>query len=65
MVSLYCGLLFLAFYFFYYERDKNKGKSVGALAVGFMFTSCWLIPLDCIWSGMRYAGTTVFDIASL
>lgn len=61
-VSLYCGLLFFGFfiYFFITKEIKIKEKVLALLAVGFMFTSCWLIPLDCIWSGMRYAGTYRF-----
>lgn len=61
-VSLYCGLLFLGFFFYFFcSRDiEKKEKIVSLLAAGFMFASCWLVPLDCIWSGMRYAGTYRF-----
>lgn len=61
-VSLYCGILFFGFfvYFFITKAINKKEKVLASLAVGFMFISCWLIPLDCIWSGMRYAGTYRF-----
>lgn len=60
--ALYCGILFLGFFFYYFVSGqvKMKEKILSVLAVLFMFASCWLVPLDCIWSGMRYAGTYRF-----
>lgn len=54
-VSLYCGLLFLAFFFYYFlcKRVKLWEKCLSLIAVLFMFASCWLLPLDRVWSGMR------------
>lgn len=53
--SLYCGLLFLGFfiYYFFSKRVEIKEKILSAVAVLFMFVSCWYMPLDCIWSGVR------------
>lgn len=54
-VSLYCGLLFFGFflYFFLSRQVRAKEKILTLIAVLFMFVSCWFVPLDCIWSGVR------------
>ncbi|HJD45790.1 MAG TPA: YfhO family protein [Candidatus Mediterraneibacter norfolkensis] len=54
-VSLYCGTVFFIFflYFFISRQVKTKEKILTLIAVLFMFVSCWFVPLDCIWSGMR------------
>lgn len=61
-VALYCGLLFLGFfiYFFCSGRIPVKEKILSGLAVLFMFASCWLVTLDCIWSGMRFVASYRF-----
>lgn len=59
VVSLYCGVMILGFliYFFVSKRVTIKEKVLSGLAVGFMLVSCWFVPLECIWSGFRYAGS--------
>ncbi|MCI8293931.1 MAG: YfhO family protein [Hespellia sp.] len=54
-VSLYCGLIFFIFFVYYFlsKRVKRYEKVLSGIAVLFMFVSCWFVPLDCIWSGMR------------
>ncbi len=61
-VSLYCGILFLGFFFYFFLAKGIflKEKILSAIAVIFMFVSCWLVPLDCIWSGMRFVGSYRF-----
>lgn len=61
-VSLYCGLLFLGFflYYFFFARTKIQEKMLSFAAVAFMFASCWIIPLDCIWSGFRFVASYRF-----
>ena len=61
-VSLYCGLIFLGFFFYYFlsGRRTYKEKIVSALVVLLMFASCWLVPLDCIWSGFRQVQSFAF-----
>lgn len=57
VVALYCGLLALGFFVYYFlcGRVKFKEKLISLAAALFMFASCWLTPLECIWSGMRSA----------
>lgn len=66
-VSLYCGLLFLGFFFYYFFARKIpvKEKILSLAAVLFMFASCWLLPLDHIWSGMRSAESYRFRYSFL
>ena len=61
-VSLYCGLIFLAFCFYYFLSGRRtfKEKIVSILVVLLMFASCWLVPLDCIWSGLRQVQSFAF-----
>lgn len=61
-VSLYCGLIFLAFFFYYFisGRRSIKEKMISAFVTVVMFTSCWLVPLDCIWSGFRQVQSFAF-----
>ena len=61
-VSLYCGLIFLVFFFYYFlsGRRSVKEKGVSVLVVLLMFASCWLVPLDCIWSGLRQVQSFAF-----
>lgn len=56
-VALYCGLLALGFaaYYFLCGRAALKEKLISLAAALFMLVSCWLVPLECIWSGMRFA----------
>lgn len=58
-VSLYCGLptLGLVLYYFISGRIPGKEKLLSGIAVIFMLVSCWFIPLECVWSGFRYAGS--------
>lgn len=66
-VSLYCGLLFLGFFFYYFLDRKipAKEKILSLFAVLFMFASCWLLPLDHVWSGMRSAESYRFRYSFL
>lgn len=61
-VSLYCGTIFFLFFLYYFlcRRVKIKEKILSAVAVLFMFISCWFVPLDCIWSGMRHVASYRF-----
>lgn len=54
-VSLYCGVIFFAFFLYYFlcRQVQLREKIVSVIAVLFMFVSCWFVPLDCIWSGLR------------
>lgn len=54
-VSLYCGTIFFLFFIYYFlcRQVKIKEKILSGIAVLFMFASCWFVPLDCVWSGMR------------
>lgn len=54
-VSLYCGTIFFAFflYYFFSRQISMKERILSLIAVLFMFLSCWFVPLDCIWSGLR------------
>lgn len=54
-VSLYCGVIFFLFFLYYFlsRQVKRQEKILSGLAVLFMFVSCWFVPLDCIWSGVR------------
>ena len=58
-VSLYCGMPALGFviYYFISGRIKGKEKLLSGIALLFMLVSCWFIPLECVWSGFRYAGS--------
>lgn len=59
VVALYCGLLIFGFFLYYFmsRAVQAKEKVLSLLAVIFMFVCCWFVPFECIWSGMRYAGT--------
>lgn len=61
-VSLYCGMLFFVFfiYYFFCREVMVKEKILSILAVLFMFLSCWFVPLDCIWSGLRFVASYRF-----
>ncbi len=61
-VSLYCGLLFFGFFIYYFltKKVEIKEKILSAVATLFMFVSCWFMPLDCIWSGMRHVASYRF-----
>lgn len=61
-VSLYCGLIFLAFFFCFFlsGRRTPKEKIASVLVVLLMFASCWLVPLDCIWRGLRQVQSFAF-----
>ena len=61
-VSLYCGLLFFGFFVYYFlaKSVEKKEKILSAVAVLFMFASCWFVPLDCIWSGVRHVASFRF-----
>lgn len=54
-VSLYCGMIFFIFFLYYFlcGQVKRKEKILSGAAVLFMFVSCWFVPLDCVWSGVR------------
>lgn len=56
-LSLYCGLPILIFIVFYFLTKKIsvRKKVITGIFLGFMLVSCWLLPLDCIWSGLRFA----------
>lgn len=64
-VSLYCGLLFFGFflYYFFSRHVEKKEKILSVIAVMFMLVSCWFVPLDCIWSGLRYVASYPFRFA--
>lgn len=61
-VSLYCGILFFGFFIYYFLAKKVdiKEKILSAVAVLCMFVSCWYVPFDCIWSGVRKVGSFPF-----
>lgn len=61
-VSLYCGMIFFLFFLYYFlcRQVKLNEKILSGVAVLFMFVSCWFMPLDCIWSGMRWVGSYRF-----
>lgn len=61
-VSLYCGTIFFAFFIFYFlsRKVQKKEKILSLVSVLFMFVSCWFVPLDCVWSGMRLAASFRF-----
>ena len=54
-VSLYCGMIFFLFFLYYFlcRQVELKEKILSGAAALFMFVSCWFVPLDCIWSGVR------------
>lgn len=56
-VSLYCGLLFFGFflYYFFTRGVRIREKILSLVMTGFLFASCWIMPLDHIWSGLRSA----------
>ncbi len=56
-LSIYCGLLMLLLVMFYFVSRKisAREKAVSGIFLGFMLVSCWLLPLECIWNGLRYA----------
>lgn len=61
-VSFYCGLLLLGFmgYYFVSKEIEKREKIISGIAVAFAFISCWFVPLDCIWSGLRFVGSYRF-----
>lgn len=56
-LSIYCGLLMLLLVIFYFVSRKisAKEKVASGIFLGFMLVSCWLLPLECIWNGLRHA----------
>ena len=56
-LSIYCGIfmLILVIFFFLCKRIPLKEKIASGVFLGFMLVSCWLMPLECIWNGLRYA----------
>ncbi len=61
-VSLYCGLLFLGFfiYYFFTKGIRIREKILSLVITAFLFASCWIMPLDHIWSGLRSADSYRF-----
>lgn len=61
-VSFYSGLLLLGFigYYFVSREIQKREKMISGIAVAFAFISCWFVPLDCIWSGLRFVGSYRF-----
>lgn len=66
-VSLYCGLLFLGFFFYYFfsRGIRIQEKILSLVTAGFLFASCWIMPLDHIWSGLRSAESYRFRYSFL
>lgn len=66
-VSLYCGLLFLGFflYYFFTKGVLIREKILSLAAAVFLFASCWIMPLDHIWSGLRSAESYRFRYSFL
>ena len=42
---------------------EKKEKILSVIAVMFMLVSCWFVPLDCVWSGLRYVASYPFRFA--
>lgn len=59
VVALYCSLLFFGFFIYYFlcRGIRVKEKILSLISVIIMFVCCWFVPFECIWSGMRYAGS--------
>lgn len=66
-VSLYCGLLFLGFFAYYFFAKKVciREKIMSLVVTVFLFASCWIMPLDHIWSGLRSAESYRFRYSFL